>query len=282
MFFPLAMGVLIGASLIFFLFLAVLAFTPDISLMISPVMVAFLKDVGGPVAAGFGGAIAGAVCSYIFQRKNEKEREMKADISVIHKTAIHLLMQTNELYSIKKHNIYPSLKEKARFLDISKIPVRSNVVDRIDTRVIDVALSVKDASLIDNIFLAEARYRACFENFSNRNLSLDEFRSTVKSSGLARKDSYDLLDLYKVVGAGQLVALHVMTEQMIEVLDEALTTLTNSMVLLTALVDKKYKGTGVPSLKMDMKKNEEYLKKSSPPYFDVESLKKLLRSFDEE
>ena len=281
MFFPLIMGGVIGAFLVFFLFLVLLAFFPDVSELISPVMVSLLKDVGGPVAAGFGGAIAGAACSYIFQQRSEKEKEKRSDISVIHKTAIHLLMQINELYSIKKYNIYPSLEDKSRFLDISKIPVSPNVTDRIDSRVIDVALSVKDAKTIDTIYLAEARYRACFENFGNRNVGLDEYRATVKNSGLARQSVYGIRELYKVVGEGQLVALHVMTEQMIEILDETLQTLADALELVNGLVDQKYKGSGVVSLKMDMKKNEEYLKKSPPPHFDVESLKAYLRQFDD-
>lgn len=281
MFFSLVIGVLIGAFFSFFMFVAVLAFDPDISQMINPLVVSILKDVGGPIAAGFGGAIAGAVCSYIFQRRSEKEKETKADISAIHKTSIHLLMQVNELYSIKKHNIFPSLKHKARFLDISKIPCNPNVIDRVDSRIIDVALSVKDGTIIDTVYLAEARYRACFENFSNRNLSLDEYRAVVKNAGLDKENGYSIRELYKVVGEGHLVALHIMTEQMIEVLDEALQTLIEAMELLSELVDKKYKGLGVAGLKMDMKKNEEYLIKSLPPHFDVESLIAFLRRFDE-
>lgn len=69
-FFPMVMGFLVGAFSIFFLSLAILAFASDLSQMISPVVIAVLKDVGGPVAAGFGGAIAGAVCFHIFQEEN--------------------------------------------------------------------------------------------------------------------------------------------------------------------------------------------------------------------
>ena len=280
MFFPLAMGVLIGAFMIFFLFLAVLAFAPDIAQMINPSVVDILKNVGGPVAAGFGGAIAGAICSYVFQKKNEKERETKADISTIHKTSVHLLMQLNELYSIKKHNIFPSLEHKARFLDISKIPSNPSVTDRVDPRIIDIALSVKEVGVIDTIYLAEARYRACFENFTNRNSSLDEYRASVKAAGVCREGGHSLHDLYEIVGEGQLIALYVMTEQMIEVLDEALQTFSEALELVNQIVDKKYKGFGVLNLKMDLKSDEVYLTKTAPPFFDIEGLRAYLRKVD--
>ena len=277
MFFSLVMGLLIGAFLVFFLSLGVLAFSPDIAEMINPSVVDILKSVGGPVAAGFGGAIAGAVCSFLFQKRNERERQVKSDISVIHKMSIHMMMQLNELYSIKKHNIYPSINHQARFLDISKIPSNPNVVGRVDSQIIDIALSVGDTEAIDVIYLAEARYRACIENFANRNGSLDEYRAVVKNSGLSRAGSHSLRVLNEAVGEGQLIALHIMTEQMIEVLDETLSTLTKAVELLSNIVEKKYKGLGVSSIRYDIKESEKFLANSPPPFFDVEKLKAYLR-----
>ncbi|EPJ82409.1 hypothetical protein [Pseudomonas sp. CFT9] len=280
MFFPMVMGFLVGAFSIFFLSLAILAFASDLSQMISPVVIAVLKDVGGPVAAGFGGAIAGAVCSYIFQKRTEKEKENKADISTIHKTWVRLMMQMNELYSIKKYNIFPSLGHAARFIDISKLPSNAGVIDRVDPRIIDIALSVKDARAIDILYLADARYRACFENFANRNEGLDEYRATLKSAGLGRAGGHSLDELKDAVGLGQLVAIHVMTEQTIEILDETLSTLRSAMDIITVLVNKKYKGQGVLSLKMDIKKDNEYLMTSPAPHFTIDSLKEYLTRND--
>ncbi|WP_092332435.1 MULTISPECIES: hypothetical protein [unclassified Pseudomonas] len=272
-------GALAGIVLFFFLLLVLFAFSQDLVQMISPLIVAVLKDVGGPVAAGFGGAISGAVCSYVFQIKNERKKEEKSEISTVHKTVVCLSAQLNDLYSIKKYNIYPSREHPARFLDISKIPSNPSVTERIDPKIIDVALSVKDATIIDVLYLADARYRACFENFSNRNLSLDEYRATLKQSNLKKGGGHSLEELYKAVGEGQLVSLHIMTEQMIEVLDEAIQTLGEAMAKVSAVIDKKYKGTGVTSLKMNVEENE-YLNSTPKPYFDVESLKAYLNKFD--
>ncbi|WP_330565255.1 hypothetical protein [Pseudomonas yamanorum] len=282
MFFSLVMGLLLGIFLTFFGFLSLVAFSPDLSQMISPVVVAILKDVGGPVAAGFGGAIAGAVCSYVFQQRNEKEKEIKAEISAIHKTSVRLSVQLNDLFSVKKHNIYPSLEHKVRFLDISKVPSCPSVTDQIDPRIIDIAVSLKDAEAIDIIYLAEARYKACFENFNNRNLSLDEYRATLKSAGLGRGGSHTLEELYDAVGQGQLVALHVMTELMIEVLDEAIQTLGKAIEIMANMVDRKFKGSGITSLKMNLKENEQYLAKSAPSYFNVDTLKAFLDQFEKQ
>lgn len=280
MIFSLIIGVLLGVFFTFFLFLSLFAFSPDLAQMISPVVVTVLKDVGGPVAAGFGGAIAGAVCSYVFQQRNEKEKEVKAEISAIHKTSVRLSIQLNDLFSVKKYNILPSLEHRLRFLDISKIPSCPSMTSQVDSRIIDIAVSLKDAKAIDTIYLADARYKACFENFNNRNLGLDEYRATLKAAGLGRGGSHIIEELYHAVGQGQLVALHVMTEQMIEVLDESIQTLSEALELMTAMMDKKFKGTGVASLKMNLQVNQQYLVKTVPPYFDVDTLKAFLSQFE--
>lgn len=280
MIFPLVMGLIIGGCVVFFIFLSIFAFSPEISQMINPLVVAVLKDVAGPVAAGFGGAIAGAACSYIFQQKNERDKEVKADFTVVHRAVIHLSQQLNDLFSVKKYAIYPSRDSKIRFLDISKIPSNPGVIERIDPRVIDVVLSMGDASTIDTIYLAEARYRACFENFANRNLSLDEYRANLKSSDFGKKSELTLCQIYSVVGEGQLIALHDMTEQMIEVVDEALQTLSESLGLLSKILSVKYKGSGLSVLSMNLAKGDEYLKKMPSPFFDKETLRAFLRRCD--
>lgn len=276
MFFPLVMGSLVGAFLTFFIFIAIFAVAPDISKVISPTIISVLKDVGGPVAAGFGGAIAGALSSYVFQRKIEREKEFKADVSAIHKTSVHLMMQLNDLFTIKKNGIYPSVTDPARFLNMSKIPSNPNVSDRIDPRIIDIAMSVNDAAAIDILYLADSMYRACFENITNRNTCIDEFRADVVSAGLGRKGEHSIRELVDTLGEGQLIALYLMTEQMIDVLDESLDLLNKAMGLVNELVDKKYKGLEVLRLKLEIDENKEYLNKTPPPYFDVDSLREFL------
>lgn len=276
MFFPLVMGALVGAFLTFFIFLAIFSVDPNMSQLISPTIISVLKDVGGPVAAGFGGAIAGALCSYVFQRKIEREKEFKADVSAIHKTSVHFMMQLNDLFTIKKNGIYPSVTDPARFLNMSKIPSNPNVSDRIDPRIIDIAMSVNDAAAIDILYLADSMYRACFENIINRNSCIDEFRADVVSSGLGRKGEHSIRDLVDTLGEGQLISLYLMTEQMIDVLDESLGLLHKAMGLVNELVDKKYKGLEVLRLKLEIDENKEYLSKTPPPYFDVDSLREFL------
>lgn len=276
--FPAIIGFLFGGFTVFFVFLGVFAFAPEISQLISPIVVTLLKDVGGPVAAGFGGAMAGAGCSYFFQKKTEKANEVKADFSVVHRTVIHLTSQLNDLFSIKKYNIYPVRDSKIRFLEITKIPSSPGVTDRIDPRIIDIALSMNDTVTIDTIYLAQARYRACFENFSNRNGSLDEYRATLKASNLGKAGAHTLCQLGEIVGEGQLIALYTMTEQMIEVVDEALQSLTESLELVSGILEKKHKGTGALTLKMNTSQGAEYLAKMPSPYFDAESLRAYLKA----
>lgn len=280
MIFPLVMGVIIGGCVVFFLFLAIFAYSPEISQIINPLVVAVLKDVAGPVAAGFGGAISGAACSYMFQQKIERDKEVKSNFTVVHRAVIHLSQQLNDLFSVKKYIIYPSRESQIRFLDISKIPSNPAVAERVDPSLIDVVLSLGDASTIDTIYLAEARYRACFENFANRNVSLDEYRASLKRSDFGKRTELTLCEIYSVVGEGQLIALHIMTEEMIEVLDEALQTLSQSLELLSNILKVKYKGSGLSVLSMSFAKDDEYLKKLPPPYFEKEALRAYLRRCD--
>ncbi|WP_095124381.1 hypothetical protein [Pseudomonas sp. Irchel s3a12] len=276
MVFPLVIGSILGGFAVFFIFLCVFAFSPEFSQLISPLVIAVLKDVGGPVAAGFGGAMAGAGCSYFLQQRTEKANEVKLDFSVVHRSVIHLTAQLNDLFSIKKYNIYPVRDSKIRFLEISKIAISPSVTERVDPRIIDIALSVGDTVTIDTIYLAEARYRACFENFSNRNLVLDEYRATLKAAGVGKSGQHTLCEAFSVVGEGQLIALHNVTEQMIEVLDETLQSLIESLARVSGILDKKYKGTGNLSLKMNTSSGAEYLEKMPSPFFSIESLRECL------
>lgn len=265
----------------FFLALLLVGFSQDLSQIISPVIVSMLKDVGGPVAAGFGGAIAGAACTYIFQKRNDQEKEAKIDVSTTHKTMVNLSAQLNNLLSIKKYNIYPYRSDRVRFLHIPKIPSSPGVLERLDPRMIDVALSIGNVSIIDNLYLAQARYNSCFENFTNRNLSLDEYRADLKKAGLGRSEGQTFKELYKAVGEGQLVALFNMAEEMIEVLDEAIITLKETLDQVNVLISRKKIEPGRLNYQMNLKEGEEYFASIPPAYFDGPSLKAYLKGFDD-
>ncbi|QPO19625.1 hypothetical protein HXW90_08760 [Pseudomonas sp. Y39-6] len=276
MIFSSVMGLLLGIFLTFISFLCLFGFSPDLAQMISPMVFAVLKDVGGPVAAGFGGAIAGAFCSYVFQQRNEKVKEDKSDISAMHKTFVRLSVQLNDFFSAKELNIYPHLTSRFRFIDIPKIPTSPSIIDQVDPRIIDIAVSLKNGEAIEVIYLAEARYKACFETFNRRNSQMDEFRAALKSAGL---EHGGIEEIYQAVGQGQLIELHIMTEQMIEILDGAIRTLSEAMELTADMMDKKFKGAGGARLKVDLKEEHQHLTKAVLPYFNVDTLKAYLEKF---
>ncbi|MFY0730585.1 hypothetical protein [Pseudomonas sp. NFX15] len=270
-------GVLIGSLIVFYILLGVAAYSQEISLLINPLVVAVLKDVLGPVSAGFGGAIAGAYGAYFLQRKSESDKESRIDASTLHRAIILFGDKLNDLLSIKKYNIHPYQNSEIRFLEIPKISPRPSVQDQLDTRIIDILIAMNLSAHLDIVKIAGFRYSACFENFSNRNQMLDEYRELLHTSEFRKETGVSLDDIASVVNPGRLIAICAMTEQTLEVLDEALQSLKEATDLLADAFEAKFKGSGTRGVRMVFSDADIYLAPVPKPYFDTERLKAYFR-----
>jgi hypothetical protein len=188
----LTMGILIGVFSMFFLFAGLVSYSQDLAMLTTAPVVALLKDVMGPVAAGFGGALAGAYGAYFLQKNSETDKQLREDASAVYKAQMQFMQKINDLISIKKNNIFPYKDSKLRFLEIPALPEIAGVPDRVSDRLIDVLIAKKNSDIVNDIFLADARYYACFANFSNRSQMLFRYRELLENSKYGKQRELSL------------------------------------------------------------------------------------------
>ena len=111
-------GLLSGIFISFQFALWGFAFYPPFSNSVDQALVAYLKDVLGPVFTGLGGAGLGALAAYKFQQSNEAEKEFKETLNVLRLVKMQLVTKLSELASIKKTSILPYADDKVRFVHI--------------------------------------------------------------------------------------------------------------------------------------------------------------------
>jgi hypothetical protein len=267
------MGALIGSLIMFYALLGVVAYSQEISGLINPLMISVLKDVVGPVSAGFGGAIAGAYGAYFLQRQSESEKESRADASALHKAIIFFGEMLNELLATKKFFVYPYKDNDCRFIEIPNISPNPGVQEQLDARVIDIFIAMDLAEHISDIKLAGSGYKACFENFSHRNKMMDEYRALLNNSGFQKEIGVSLEEIISVINPSRLIAIYTMTEKTLEILDESIKNLKNATDILTSTFETKFKGHGIRGVRMDFSESSIYMNPMPTPFFDVERLK---------
>lgn len=265
------MGVGIGLFLAFQLLLFLISFSPAVAWILDKNIVAFLKDVVGPVSAGFGGAVAGAYAAFKFQSNAEKRKELKAAARTLYMAKLNLMQKLNDLGSIKKHSIIQHCDHPARFVLIGELPESPGVREALDSNIIDLLIGAGAGKLISTVLLADKRYEACFENFRLRNKALLEYRAIINSSKIGQGYNTTLADICKVVEPGRLIALHVNTEGVLEAFDGAIETLNTVLMAIGDALDKSFKGTGMAVMTIGQEEGD-YLEKLPAARFTLESL----------
>ncbi|WP_409314999.1 hypothetical protein [Pseudomonas putida] len=265
------MGVAIGIFLAFQFLLFLFSFSPAVAWMLDKNIVAFLKDVVGPVSAGFGGAVAGAYAAFRFQNNAEKRKELRAAARTLTMAKLNLMQKINDLASIKKHSVFQYRDHPARFIMIGELPESRGVREPIDPSIIDLLMGVKAGELIGRVLLADKRYEACFENFKLRNKALFEYRAILTGSHLGQKYNATLADICSVIEPGRLIALHVNTEGVLEMFDETIESLSSALNAIGDALDKSFKGKGLAIMTVGTG-DKESLEKLPSPRFNVESL----------
>lgn len=264
-------GVGIGLFLAFQFLLFLFSFSPAVAWMLDKNIVAFLKDVVGPVSAGFGGAVAGAYAAFRFQNNAEKRKELKAAARTLSMAKLNLMQKLNDLGSIKKHSVFQHCKHPARFVLIGELPESPGVREAIDPNIIDLLIGAGAGKLVSSVLLADKRYEACFENFKLRNKALLEYRAIVNASKIGQGYNTTLADICKVVEPGRLIALHFNTEGVLEMFDETIETLSSALNAIGDALDGSFKGTGLAVMTIG-KEEGEYLEKLPSARFNVETL----------
>lgn len=272
-----ALGMFVALQLLLLLF----SFSPQISNLIDLVVVSYLKDVLGPVSAGFGGAIAGAYAAYKFQSKSEERKEYKESARVFLLTKLQLNQKFDDLFSIKRHEFHPFRDHKLRMMVIGMLPESPGVRGDIYLRIYDLLSQAGAGKVISDLMLAEKRYAACFYNFMERNKALEEFREKLTSIELGDGLQFSLTDVFKAVELGRVVALHRNTEIMLEVFEEALETVLSALLGLQSALDEKYFPKGSFGIKIEIP-SSEYLERLPPPQLSDDELVNMWKHFKSE
>ncbi|MGU1191403.1 hypothetical protein [Pseudomonas aeruginosa] len=280
----LLVGMLIGGAATFFSILFLFSFSPDIEGAITPSMLSFLKDIVGPVAAGFGGAIAGAYAAYFLSRsealrvKAEKEAEENRlreiqEVQEINVALVNLMAKLNDIWTIKVSYFDPWANNPLRFLLIPPFTMPVKVPERLpNSTVAKVAcLGLKDATNI--LYKADEGYYSILDNLLVRGGALKEIRDLLSE----RACTGDLcLQDYKVfAGAGRLVALYINTEELIKLIRDISSDLIDSISALADMAVCKYKGLGVPIITHDVISDGKF-EMPAPYYKSPDDLKSVL------
>lgn len=258
-------GIILGAVSTIFAFLAFFSFS-DVGKRLMPAdNIAFFKDIVGPLAAGLGGAAAGAVMSAYSQRVIEKDKELDKLVLDYNSGVTILLSRLNELYSFRQVAIIPYQNEAMRFISIPSMPLNAGVQGSCEALLTPVMLAIDCAELLNDISLCEARYSACLLNQQQRDLLYEECR---QRAGEDRDLAISLFDLKKQLGVIRLRNIYRATEGYIEVLEETISGLTAVLSRLNSEALPKLKARKPDRLliKTGMK-DEASLNPLAPPYF---------------
>ncbi|WP_341860578.1 hypothetical protein AAEO47_06825 [Pseudomonas aeruginosa] len=286
----LLVGAYLGVTIVFFGLLVVLSFSSEISDLITPTVLSLLKDIVGPVAAGFGGAIAGAYAAYFLSRsealriKKEKEAEEKRvremqEIQEINVTLVGLFAKLNDVWTIKKSYFDPWEDEPLRFLTIPPFTMPLKVPERISNSTIANIECLGLDNAVRLFYMADEGYYAILDNLSARGALLRDIRELMSANGCANGVSVGLRDYLVYAGIGRLVALYINTEELIRQIKAVSSDLIASISALTNMADQKYKGKGVSIIKHGVISRRKF-KMSLPHYKNVDELKDFFKELE--
>ncbi|MBD9653559.1 hypothetical protein IB239_01875 [Pseudomonas sp. PDM12] len=227
----LIIGAALGVVGTIFLALMVLAFVvPDYSYAPSTIY-NFLKDIVGPVAAGFGGALAGAYASYSFQERTLASAENKVSLKVYNKAIMVLVNKYAELLTFKMQVIAPHENVDLRFVTIPELIGFEATQEKVAYSICELLLSVGEGDLFKDLVKAESGYSSAMAAIKERSLIYGEHRARSDQVSIIASGSHDLnfKALVSVHGIPALVRLYQETEGMISTVDTVVEILFNAL-----------------------------------------------------
>ena len=232
----------------------------------SPSNLSILKDLITPLAASFGGAIAGALSAFKLQNDKEETKRKEDEICALNNSLLALESQLNNLSEIKKQTILDVAEKPLRFMEIRPLASIEHVDERIDLRMVSGLARLKEVELIQESRLAERRYINVINTLKLRDSIIVQLHNLTANAGINTFDSSSLAQIYKIVGPNNLAIAYEMTEEYIKLLDDALLSLKNAMIKISSIFDVHYNDTGYGKLKIDFpKETDKVLGKTPAP-----------------
>jgi len=240
----------------------------------SPSNLSILKDVITPLAASFGGAIAGALAAFKLQNDREESKREEDEINALNNSLLALEAQLDDLSSIKQ-TILDVAEEPLRFLEIRPIASVEHVAERIDLRMVSGLARLKEVELIQESRLAERRYINVINTLKLRDSIIVQQHNLLAKAGINTFDSYSLKNIYKILGPNNLAIAYETTEEYINLLDDALLSIKNAITKINSVFDIHYKDKNYGKLAIKFPKEaEKVLSKTPSPI--IKSARELL------
>lgn len=233
-------GIIFGLAASVFTVIFALAFYPSAEQILPSKTYEFLKDILGPVAAGFGGAIAGAVMgAFANARVQEKFEHNKSAIAQITSYNMGLIILTSmyrELATLKKDLVIPIKDEPLRFI-LMPITHELKISSDRATDALSILLSTLGlAEPLSDLMLAEQSYAAAMGSLIERNRIVPEYREKFDNamSKKAGRQRTGLKELVEIHGHTSILRLYNFSEATISGLDNSLVKLHGVMARLDA------------------------------------------------
>lgn len=231
---------------------------------ISPSNLSILKDLITPLAASFGGAIAGALVAFKLQNNREELKRQESEINALNNSLLALEAQLNDLSAIKKQTILDVAEKPLRFMEIRPIASIEHVAERIDLRMVSGLARLKEAELIQESRLAERKYINVINTLKLRDSIITQLHNLTAKAGINTFDSSSLTKIYDIVGPNNLAIAYETTEEYIDLLDDALLSIKNAMIKINSIFDVHYKDKGYGKLAIYFPKEKDKLLGKTP------------------
>jgi len=264
-------GAVAGILITFLLLMILFSFSPLIAQLLDPILISFLKDVVGPISAGFGGAVAGAYAAYYLQRKAQLEKADNDSARVLYMAKFLFIEKINEILSIKQQAFAPHFDHKARFSIIGQLPDREMSAQPVDHNLIELLVAQGASKAVSDVFLAEKRYIACFANFKARNAMITSYREVANTVPPNENLVVNFDQICRVVDAGMIIALYDFTEGMLKNVDATINSMRDALSGIGEALDRRMKDKGLPNVEIEFPEIE-LVKPAPPPFFTKESL----------
>lgn len=260
-------GAAIGSVITILLFMGVLSFFSEAEDLVNPNIYSFFKDIVGPIAAGFGGAIAGALTTYKVTSESQVKSDGLMEARNYNRGINILVSKLNELASIKRSIIIPHEDDVLRFTTIPALAIMDKDRGRAETWLTEILITLESYEVIQKMVLAEEFYDSLRSALGERNRMVERYGDQFDRSAAHLESRLSLNDLVLIHGIGSTIKLYSYTEQLISMLDDSITHIAAAIDLVGDTCVEKIKGRGVKILKYKLDENDLVYAKTKPPYF---------------
>ncbi|MBD9630735.1 hypothetical protein [Pseudomonas sp. PDM19] len=264
-------GTIIGIVSSVFAYLVVISFWDD-SKEFSPTgFNSFVKDILGPIASGFGGAIAGALASFKVQQDASFRKELQLEVRDYNRALHGLAGKLNMLGSYKRAIVVPHENNPLRFCTMPGLALgESDYGSSADILLTPILLSLEEADLLSSVSESEAFFASVVDSVRARNNLLEKHRDKMEQHEKGRRREISLGDLASIQGTGSLVRLYSFSEDFIKLLDETIERLGSTIDKLEAQCIPKLKNRGIKIMSLKKMKDVMFIPTAPPAFKSVD------------